>query len=62
MLKNKKKVTILILLFLLVTSTIFVVMSKNSQVEALSRYGSRGEEVRQIQDKLKRWGYYSRKC
>ena len=26
---------------------------------ALSKYGSRGEEVRQIQTKLKRWGYYS---
>lgn len=27
-------------------------------VEALSKYGSRGEEVRTIQTKLKRWGYY----
>lgn len=27
--------------------------------EALSKYGSRGEEVRQIQTKLKRWGYYN---
>ena len=25
---------------------------------ALSKYGSRGEEVKQIQTKLKRWGYY----
>lgn len=32
---------------------------RNSQAEALSKYGSRGEEVRQIQTKLKRWGYYS---
>ena len=30
-----------------------------NQVEALSRYGSRGDEVIQIQTKLKRWGYYS---
>lgn len=30
-----------------------------NQVEALSKYGSRGEEVKQIQTKLKRWGYYS---
>ena len=30
-----------------------------NQVEALSKYGSRGEEVRQIQTKLKRWGYYN---
>lgn len=26
---------------------------------ALSKYGSRGEEVKQIQSKLKAWGYYS---
>ena len=26
---------------------------------ALSKYGSRGEEVRQIQSKLKAWGYYN---
>lgn len=29
-----------------------------SMVQALSKYGSRGDEVRQIQTKLKRWGYY----
>lgn len=27
-------------------------------VQALSKYGSRGAEVTQIQTKLKRWGYY----
>ena len=32
--------------------------SKYNQVEALSKYGSRGNEVKQIQEKLKRWGYY----
>lgn len=30
-----------------------------NQVQALSKYGSRGQEVTQIQTKLKRWGYYS---
>ena len=33
-----------------------------NEVEAsqvLSRLGSRGEEVRKIQQKLKNWGYYS---
>src|SRR5699024_4570620 len=35
------------------------VIIRNAEVEALSKYGSRGEEVRQIQTKLKRWGYYS---
>ncbi len=29
------------------------------RVEALSRYGSRGDEVKQIQTKLKNWGYYN---
>lgn len=28
-------------------------------IETLSKYGSRGSEVTQIQTKLKRWGYYS---
>ncbi|HBQ64966.1 MAG TPA: spore cortex-lytic enzyme [Clostridiales bacterium] len=28
-------------------------------VEALSKYGSRGQEVREIQTRLKRWGYYT---
>ena len=30
-----------------------------NNAEALSRYGSRGDEVTQIQTKLKRWGYYN---
>ena len=30
-----------------------------NEAEALSKYGSRGNEVRTIQDKLKRWGYYN---
>ena len=34
-------------------------MQKNTKVQALSKYGSQGEEVRQIQTKLKRWGYYN---
>ena len=32
---------------------------RTKPVEALSKYGSRGSEVTQIQTKLKRWGYYS---
>ena len=35
------------------------VVVRNAEVQALSKYGSRGEEVKQIQTKLKRWGYYS---
>ena len=52
----KKK--IILLLGLVVTFDV-VLMSWNSEVEALSKYGSRGTEVRTIQEKLKRWGYYS---
>lgn len=28
-------------------------------IEVLSKYGSRGEEVRKIQERLKKWGYYT---
>ena len=34
-------------------------MLQNRSVEALSKYGSRGDEVKQIQSKLKNWGYYN---
>ena len=58
--RNRKGKIILIILLLLITiSGIFIFSFENSEVEALSKYGSRGEEVRQIQTKLKRWGYYN---
>lgn len=44
-----------------IVSTLFIsynVFFRNNEVDALSKYGSRGEEVRTIQTKLKRWGYY----
>lgn len=55
--KNRRKAFIMITLIF----TIFIsynVFFRNSETEALSKYGSRGEEVRTIQTKLKRWGYY----
>ena len=55
----KKKIIFIILLLGLVVTFDVVLMSWNSEVEALSKYGSRGTEVRTIQEKLKRWGYYS---
>lgn len=55
----KKKIVFIILLLGLVVTFDVVLMSWNSEVEALSKYGSRGSEVRTIQEKLKRWGYYS---
>lgn len=58
MLKNKK-IWIGTIAFLLVALGIFVLSMKTQSVEALSKYGSRGNEVTQIQTKLKRWGYYN---
>lgn len=55
----KKKIIFIILLLGLVVTFDVGLMSWNSEVEALSKYGSRGTEVRTIQEKLKRWGYYS---
>lgn len=57
--KNKRRMwamVIVTLAFSLFFS--YHIFVRNSQTEALSKYGSRGDEVRQIQTKLKRWGYY----
>ena len=35
------------------------IIPEKNEVEALSKYGSKGSEVTQIQTKLKRWGYYN---
>ena len=53
------KILFIIFLLGLVVTFDVVLMSWNSEVEALSKYGSRGTEVKTIQEKLKRWGYYS---
>jgi len=58
--KSKKKIIICILLLIIgIAISSFVAMNQNNMVEALSKYGSRGSEVRTIQEKLKRWGYYN---
>lgn len=61
MLKNKKLMVIIsVIAFIITTSIIvFIISFQNNSVEALSKYGSRGNEVTQIQTKLKRWGYYN---
>ena len=59
MLKGKKKYMIIFILVITLGALIATIFLQNNSVEALSKYGSRGEEVRQIQTKLKRWGYYS---
>ena len=39
--------------------SLFVIMSGTTPAYALSKYGSRGTEVRNIQTRLKSWGYYT---
>ena len=60
--KNKKNIIAIVLLIicilLFLSYNIFFRKDANSSY-ALSKYGSRGDEVRQIQTKLKRWGYYN---
>ena len=55
----KKKLIGCILLMALVVGFVTMLFMQFSEVQALSKYGSRGQEVRTIQDKLKRWGYYT---
>ena len=60
MLKSrKKKILVSVIALVAIAMTIFAIFFENNTVEALSKYGSRGDEVRQIQTKLKRWGYYN---
>lgn len=56
--KTKTKIIIFTVTFFACIIATFFIISKNNKVEALSKYGSRGSEVTQIQTKLKRWGYY----
>ena len=61
--KNKTKYIktslIIVFIILLFSTVIFLYFTNSNETEALSKYGSRGEEVKQIQTKLKRWGYYN---
>lgn len=55
----KRKVLIILGILVCVAAASIMIISKNNSVEALSKYGSTGSEVKQIQTKLKNWGYYS---
>ncbi|MBR6033854.1 MAG: spore cortex-lytic enzyme [Clostridia bacterium] len=55
---QNRRTVIFFLFFLLLIYNIFF-RNEYSYVEALSKYGSSGDEVTQIQTKLKRWGYYN---
>ena len=54
--KTNKILLIFILIIVLITSSLTIF--RMNEVSALSKYGSSGKEVRQIQTKLKNWGYY----
>ena len=54
-----KKSIVIILILVILAVIASIVISRYQTVEALSKYGSRGDEVKQIQTKLKRWGYYN---
>lgn len=61
---KKRKTKDIILLVVLALLTMFFLLyniflrEDSNYSYALSKYGSRGDEVKQIQTKLKRWGYY----
>ncbi|MBQ3049498.1 MAG: spore cortex-lytic enzyme [Oscillospiraceae bacterium] len=53
------RVVAIVLLAITTVSFFAVSFGDDSAVEALSKRGSTGAEVRQIQTKLKNWGYYN---
>lgn len=55
---SKQKIAITFTVILLLAMLTFFLFVDGEKVQALSKYGSRGSEVTQIQTKLKRWGYY----
>ena len=54
-----KKIIIFFVIFSTVLVSLIACFSKDNQTLALSKYGSNSNEVRQIQQKLKSWGYYN---
>lgn len=50
---KSKKIILIFFIFLLIIISLYPIGF------ALSKYGSRGNEVREIQTKLKNWGYYN---
>lgn len=60
--KKVSKIFLCITLIVVLVSAVYLgyeIFENNQTVTTLSKYGSRGSEVRQIQTKLKRWGYYN---
>ena len=57
--KRQKKFAIFNIIIIFTIFIFYNISFRNNEVIALSKYGSSGSEVREIQTKLKRWGYYS---
>ena len=55
--EKSKKVAFVMLVIVTIIFILYNVFINGNTVIALSKYGSRGAEVTQIQTKLKRWGY-----
>lgn len=58
MLKNGSQKAVAIVLIIVMAILTYMIFFTDESY-ALSKYGSRGSEVTQIQTKLKRWGYYT---
>ena len=57
--KRQKKFAIFNIILVFTIFLFYNLNFRNNETLALSRYGSTGNEVTQIQTKLKRWGYYN---
>ena len=55
----KKVIVIAVSIVLILCGIIYYINFQSESMETLSKYGSRGNEVKQIQQKLKNWGYYT---
>ena len=55
---KKHRNKIFFLLMALVVAFSFFSFESSAPLSALSKLGSRGQEVRNIQSRLKEWGYY----
>ncbi len=57
---NKKRLFKIWQIFVIVLLNILIIaLATSNSAEALSKMGSTGPEVREIQTRLKKWGYYS---
>ena len=55
----KKLIICAVAIFLILFGYVYYMSISTDSIEVLSKYGSSGDEVKQIQQKLKEWGYYS---